>query len=59
MLATKMYVTEPDAPVREALGGLIVDVGSVPQSALHRALDGSCIQSEYFTETSRWLVFVQ
>ncbi len=57
MLATKMFTTAPELPVRQHLKGLAIDVGAWPYGTLLGAADGAMLLVEWYPVTGSWIVF--
>lgn len=57
MLATKMFSTAPESPVREHLQGTAVDVGAWPYGDVLGAADGHMLRVEWYAFTSTWIVY--
>ncbi len=57
MLATKMFSTAAELPVREHLQGTLVEAGAWPVGTLLGAADGHMLLVEWYEFTSTWIVF--
>jgi hypothetical protein len=57
MLATKMFSTAPEGPVREHLHGTKADVGAWPYGTSVCAADGTMLRVEWYPMTDTWIVF--